>query len=140
MEPGHIGEGIVIKNYSYRDKFGHYVQGKLVRDEFKEQNIKFFGPTILKGPNQDTIEFVEEYLTKERLHKILLRFQGFSVEKAHLIPRLFETVYKELISEELYEFVKGKRNRDINFKTLYAYGIKKIKELKPELFGAIVNS
>ena len=36
-EKGAVGEGIVIKNYDYHNKYGHQTWGKIITSEFKEK-------------------------------------------------------------------------------------------------------
>jgi len=45
------GEGIVIKRYDYKNKYGRTTWAKIVKTEFKIQNQKVFGPTEIKEKN-----------------------------------------------------------------------------------------
>ena len=132
MKPGTFGEGIVIKNLLYKNKFGRLVYGKIVRDEFKEANAKVFGPPKIKGPKQDEIEFTEKFIIRSRIDKLLAKLQ--ELEYKAKIPRFLETLYHEVIEEELYGFV-NRSNKILNFNLLRYLVFKKAKELTPELFG-----
>jgi hypothetical protein len=49
MQDGEIGEGIVIKNYDYVNKWGRVVWAKIVRNEFKERHVKNSGAIVREG-------------------------------------------------------------------------------------------
>lgn len=129
-----LGEGIVIKNYDFINCFGHHAQGKLVRSEFTEENSKVFLPSISKGPTQDEDEFVEKFVIQERTTKLLNKLQGLDIPRKQVIPRYLESLYHEIIQEELYDFVKN-CSRKINFRILRYKVISKGKELAPHLFN-----
>ena len=67
MKDNGIGEGIVIKNYSYKNKYYRVVWAKMVTDEFKEVHRETFG-----GENQE-IESIEQKNSKRFLNKCLYR-------------------------------------------------------------------
>ncbi|MEK6879260.1 MAG: hypothetical protein AABY22_06600, partial [Nanoarchaeota archaeon] len=115
-----------------KNKFGRLVYGKIVRDEFKEANAKVFGPPKIKGPKQDEIEFTEKFIIRSRIDKLLAKLQ--ELEYKAKIPRFLETLYHEVIEEELYGFV-NRSNKILNFNLLRYLVFKKAKELTPELFG-----
>ena len=50
------------------------------------------------------------------------------------IPRLLNTVYYELIREESWNFIKKNKNPIINYKILQKFVIKKVKQIKSNLF------
>ena len=68
-ELGEKGEGVVVKNYSYRDKYGKQLFTKFVSDEFSEmQNVK---KQKIKTDTDVLDEFVNNTVTKARVQKIL---------------------------------------------------------------------
>lgn len=127
-----FGEGVVIKNYNYQNKFHRTTWAKLVLSEFKEENSKAFGPDVL-----GTIS-VEEALVDKLVTKTLVdkEYQKLEVEgwSGKRIPQLLETVYRCLIVEELYDYLKKNIKEPINFKVVKHFVVEKIKVLKPELF------
>jgi hypothetical protein len=129
------GEGIVIKNYNYQNKFGRTVWAKIVANSFKEVHIKTMGPQVkvLNKMTEQTIcdKYVSKHLVDKVYAKIVNEMEGWN---SKYIPRLLQTVYYDLINEETWNFVKEMKNPTINFKTLNTLTIMKIKELKPELF------
>jgi len=129
-----VGEGIVIKNYSYANKYGRVTWAKIVTSEFKEKHCK-------KGvPNVKYKEMVEQaicdkYVTSAVIDKVEAKIvsecDGWS---SKYIPRLLQTVFYDLVREEAWSFVKEHKNPTINFKTLNSLVIQKVKDVKPQLF------
>jgi hypothetical protein len=76
-------------------------------------------------------KYVTITLVEKELAKIKTECDGWS---SKYIPRLLNTVYHCLITEECWNFVKEHKNPTIDFKRLFFFTTNKIKELKPELF------
>lgn len=127
-----FGEGIVIKNYGYQNKFHRTTWAKLVLSEFKEENLKAFGPDVLGTISVEEV-LVDKLVTKTLVNKEYqkLEVEGWSSKR---IPQLLETVYRCLIVEELYDYLKKNIKEPINFKVVKHFVVEKIKVLKPELF------
>ena len=129
------GEGIVIKNYDFRNTFGRTVWAKLVTSEFKEKHIKEMGsPEKTNFLIEDEIAqaFCTKTLVDKTVAKIKLESEGWS---SKLIPRLIETVYHDLIVEDIYEILKKFKSPTINFKVFRNFVIQQIKQHVPELFN-----
>jgi len=129
------GEGIVIKNYDYVNKYGRQTWAKIVTSEFKEKHNKTMGAPVMDGKTlvEDSIisDYCTEALIKKTYGKIKVENDGWS---SNFIPQLLGRVWHDLITEECWNFVKKNKNPTINFKTLlYKMNIK-IKETMPELF------
>lgn len=130
------GEGVVIKNYDWFNRFGRVTWAKVVLDEFKEKNVVAFGPNIVGG------ETVEQKLAADTVTKTLVQKEyqkifvaNEAVWSSRDIPRLLETVYRCVVTEELYDWLKKAKNPDpINFKTLKAQVNIRVKQTMPELF------
>jgi hypothetical protein len=128
------GEGVVIKNYDYTNKYGRQTWAKIVTNEFKaKHHIEMGAPVI-------GCEIVEEkiaakYVTQalvDKVHaKIVNEMDGWS---SKYIPRLINTVWYDVVTEETWNFVKEFKNPKVDFKVLSHYVTAKIKELKKELF------
>jgi hypothetical protein len=129
-----LGEGIVIKNYFYYNKYGRQTWAKLVTSEFKEKHYKEMGAP--EKENKMIEELIAETfctltLIDKTYAKIFSDKDGWSTQ---YIPRLLETVYHDMVVEEIYTILKNNNFPKIDFKTLRIFVIKKIKQLKPELF------
>lgn len=130
-----FGEGIVIKNYEFQNRFGRTVFAKIVSNQFKEKHQREMGPTEKKFKEMVEQKIVDEYVDAhfvgKTYAKIVNECGGWN---SKYIPRLLNTVYYDLVNEELWNVVKKMGNPIINFKTLLGLTIVKIKELRSELF------
>ena len=134
MTDGNVGEGVVRKNYSFYNRYGRQVWGKLVRNEFKEKHKSTFGtPVIELLTVEDKIvaEYVTQTLIDKEYEKIKVSEGGW---QSKFIPRLLQTVYYTLITEESWNFIKQFKNPKIDFKRLQALTTAKVKELRTDIF------
>lgn len=129
-----FGEGIVIKNYDFRNKYGRVVWAKMVRNDFKAK-MQSGDVAHVKSSSIIEKEIADKYVTlalaEKELMKIKLDNNGWN---SRLIPRLLNTVYHCLVKEEAWEFVKEHRNPVIDFRKLYQFSIARTKELLPHIF------
>ena len=130
-----VGEGIVIKNYDFYNKYGRQTWAKIVTSEFKEVHYKAMGcpETEIKMVEQ---EITDQYLTHafvdKEYEKINNKYGGFTSKN---IPELLNTVYHELVCEEMWNIIKDKKNPKVDFKILQRMIIAKVKQIKPDIFG-----
>lgn len=129
MQPGEIGEGIVIKRYGYTNRFGRVTWAKLVRSEFKEQHVKAMGPPVVQGVNT-----VERVIADTVVTKTLVDKERAKIDTTPVQPRLLSTVYHCILTEELADMVKKLKNPTIDFKVLNRLVIEKVKEHARDLF------
>ena len=128
------GEGIVIKNYDWQNRYGRQIWAKMVTNEFKEKHSKTMGvPSIQSLLIEEKI--VEKYCTEAFIEKeyakIVLEEGGWS---SKYIPKLLGKVFHELVREEIWNFVKENKLPTVNFRTLNYLVVEKVKEAKKELF------
>ena len=131
---GH-GEGVVIKRYDFKNKWGRTTWAKLITNTFKDKHIKEMGGAVVntKLLEEELAEtYVTEHLVNKVIDKIRTEKEMFSSSD---IPRLLQTVYHDLVTEELWEILKKYKNPKIDFKTVNSLCIRRVKELKKELFG-----
>lgn len=129
-----IGEGIVIKNYNFVNKFGRTTWAKIVTSEFKEKNLKAMGcPEIITNYVEEKI--VDSLLTKAMIEKeyekIKLENDGWN---SKLIPQLFGRMFYSFVTEEIWNVVKEFKNPTVDFRKLNNFIILKIKKEMQELF------
>ncbi len=129
------GEGIVLKNYAYRNQFGRVIWAKIVRTDFKELHTKTMGPPGVPGKALIEEQITNKYVTQSLINKVYANIVNESEWQSRQIPRLLQTVYYELIKEESWNFVKEFKNPTINYRVLHRFVINKIKSLKPEIFS-----
>ena len=130
-----IGEGIVIKNYDYYNRFKRQTWAKMVCNEFKEKHAKEMGVDVASGKQLVEEAIVDKYcsphLVEKEYAKIVSDTGGW---RSQHIPRLLMTVFYSLVTEECWNFVKEFKQPRVDFKRLNQLSIRKVKELKPEIF------
>lgn len=130
-----VGEGIVIHNYGFYNKYGRQTWAKIVTDEFKKvhksnKEVKGVAPVeLLEGQIVDN--YVTSALVEKEYSKIVTANDGWN---SKLIPMLLSTVYHALITEEMWHIVKKYKNPKIDFKVLQSLCYNKVKQVKSDLF------
>lgn len=133
MRQGEVGEGIVIKNYSYVNRWGRCTWAKMVRNEFKEKHIEAMGPPVLKGESTVEIEVATTYVTEALVRKELAKIVALGEDKP-IQPRLLSTVFHAIITEETWNILSKFKNPTIDFKLLQKHVYAKVKAFAPEYF------
>jgi hypothetical protein len=126
------GEGIVIKNYAFYNKYGRQTWAKIVTSEFKDKHRKEMGVPILETSYIED-KIVNEFLTKACVEKEYAKIAANGWE-SKMIPQLLGVVWHEFIIEETWNFIKKYKNPKIDYKLLQRFVTAKIKEHKKELF------
>lgn len=129
-----VGEGIVIKRYDFKNKYGRTVWAKIVTSEFKEKHYKEMGSPEIKGELTPEVRFVDEYCTEAFIKKEYSKIavDGFNSRK---IPQLLSTVFYSLVCEHTWDFVKKHKFPRLDFKRANMLCVEKIKLTLPELFN-----
>ncbi|WEG18607.1 RNA ligase family protein [Alkalihalophilus pseudofirmus] len=113
---GDVGEGVVVKNYNYRDKYNNQVFTKIVTKEFQEKaGVK--NPKVATANKDSFDQFLDTYMTKPRVEKILHKMvdeqileEDYAIEDMGLILKnAGSRVYDDLIKEELDSLLKQLR-------------------------------
>lgn len=133
-DPTCIGEGVVIKNYSWVNRNRRQTWAKLITTEFKDKHVAEMGGSESGGVcNEEKIvdHCVTEALVRKEHAKILVRNNGWSSKD---IPTLLFNVFYCLFHEELWDALKLINHGSVNFKALKTFTILKIKKTMPELF------
>lgn len=130
------GEGLVVKNYNFVNKYGRQVYAKMVTKEFKEMNARVFGGPIPREAIEMKIASV--YCTLERVAKILGKIEDSKGEKPNIedMGRLLGTVYNDIITEEMWTILKKFKNPTIDFHKLQ----REITELAKNHFLGILQT
>jgi len=130
-----VGEGIVIKNYDFKNKYGRQTWAKIVTSEFKEKHTKEMGSSEIKGKKMIEYEIAKEYVTEALCEKVKAKIEyendGFSSKD---IPRLLNTVYYDIIKEESWNFVKKFKNPTLDFNKIQHFVFAEVKLKLPILF------
>ena len=129
------GEGVVIKNYEFTNRFGRQTWAKIVTSEFKDKHHKEMGAPITSGTDHVEEKIVDEFLTKSLVEKIISKIEnecdGWS---SKYISRLLHTAFYDLVREHTWDYIKKYKNPKVDYKTLMRFSSIKVKQLKPELF------
>jgi hypothetical protein len=127
------GEGVVIKNYAYRNMFGRRTWAKVVRQEFKDNNAKLFPTREIKEKLTVEVAIVDKFVSKTLVEKeyAKIAIDGWQTK---FIPKLIHTVYYCVVTEEMWAILKEFKNPIIDFKQLQNLTVKRVKELMPNLF------
>lgn len=129
-----LGEGIVIKNYGFYNKWNRQVWAKLVTNEFKEKHQKEMG-----APKHAAGVFIEEAIADKHCTPAFIRKEYAKMVldspwQSRRIPELLGRIYHTLIVEESWNFVKENKNPTINFQTLQQMVNINIKAELKEIF------
>jgi len=129
-----IGEGVVIKNYDYVNKYGRTIWAKVVTNSFKEKNIKEMGGTdkVFKSSIEQNI--ISKHITPHFVDKTFNKIKDENDWSSEKIPYLINLCYHDLVKEEMWDIIKKNKNPTINYKILHRLMISEIKRIKPELF------
>ena len=127
------GEGVVLKNYSYQNRYGRTTWAKIVRAEFREIHAKVMGAAELNGKRMVEETITEKWCTEAVIEKEYAKIAADGWQSKY-IPRLFGAIYHDIVDSETWNIVKELKQPTINYKTLNHFVIEKIKQVKPELF------
>lgn len=125
-----VGEGIVIKNYEFKNKYGRNSFAKIVTSEFKEKHSKVMGATDIKGKKMIEEQIAKEFVTTALVDKVYAKIENDKGFNSRSIPQLLHTVFYDVVKEESWNFVKKYKNPSINFKTLQHFVFIEVKKKK----------
>ncbi len=136
---GTIGEGVVIKNPGFINKFGDIQYGKIVTQAFKEDNALVFGGNNKHSDTYWEIFIMNKYMTLERVQKIMHKIQPMIDEPLGLqhTPRIAGASYHDMMTEEIWEIAK--KVGTIDFKALSRLVQKKAAQIYKEIITGDVS-
>lgn len=115
-----VGEGVVIKNYDYRDAWGNMQMAKIVLDEWRERQRKNRQMTQPQGV--ETM-FCDEVVTSAFLDKCRSKVADkfgtdFDTKDKRHMGMFMSLIVTDAITEDTYDFVKRNRFPTIDFNEL----------------------
>lgn len=112
---GEKGEGIVLRNHEFRDKFGNHNHAKIVTQDFKESNAVTFGGNNKHSDTYWEMWIINKYINASRVRKIIHKLEPElgKLELQHT-PRVANTVYHDVLTEEIWEIAKNAGHVDFN--------------------------
>ena len=134
---GPRGEGVVIKNPTFTNRWGDKCHAKLVTNKFAEDNGLLFNTNNRAADNYNEMYIVNKWLQRPRVDKICNKIQSGIDEPLDLkhIPRITNTIFYDMITEEAWEIAK--LNKTIDYKVLRNLAMKKAKLLYMEKLNAL---
>lgn len=135
QENSGFGEGVVIKQYGWVNRFGQTTWAKLITNTFKDKHIQEMGGSVITNKMVEE-SIVEENVDRHLVDKIVAKIRNEAgAFGARDIPRLLHTAYHDLVTECLWDALKKHKSPKIDFKTLNHFCVARVKALMPELFG-----
>ena len=130
---GTFGEGIVIKNYDFVNKYGRTTWAKIVRSEARTA-IKLHKPIQGNCIEADIVDaFVTSPFVEKEFAKIVNDNGGRFENK--LINRFLGVLWYTFITEEMFNILRKFKNVTIDFKMLHDLTIKRVKDIKADIFN-----
>lgn len=130
-----VGEGVVIKNYNFYNQYGRQTWAKIVTSEFKEKHTKTMGCPEINNEYIVEEKIINNFCTSAFIEK---EFSKLVNEKGEWnnrnIPEFLGRIWYEFVKEEIWNFVKEYKNPTVNFKLLNNLLIRKVKEVKRDIF------
>lgn len=138
-ELGKDGEGIVIKNFDFVNKFGDLQYAKIVTQKFKELNGVTFGGNNKHSDTYNEMYVVNKYMTLPRVQKIMNKIQPTIDERLDMkhIPRIMESAYHDMLTEEVWDIQK--KSRKIDFGALQRLCYAKAKQIFIDIINDSVS-
>lgn len=122
---GDKGEGVVLKNPGFINRFGNRCYAKIVTQSFKEDNATVFG-----GNNKHSETYWEQYVVNKyleiaRVKKVMQKMEAKLDEKLDLkhTPIIANASYHDMLTEEIWDIQK--KVLQINFSDLKRLSLKK---------------
>ena len=136
---GPKGEGVVLKNLAFRNKFGDLRYAKLVTQEFKEDNGITFGGNNKNSDAYNEMYCVQKYMTLERIQKVMNKLQPLVDKKLGMehTSRIIETAYHDMFTEEIWTI--SKKFDLINFRKLGLLATRKAAKIYHDLLAGHIS-
>lgn len=133
------GEGVVIKNPTFKNKFGDAVYGKLVHEKFKESNAIVFGGNNKNSDAYNEMYIVNKYCTLGRVQKIMQKLQNTTEERLDMkhTPQVAGSCYHDMITEEIWDIIK--KIKEIDFARLQRLSYKKYIQIYHDVLNNSVS-
>lgn len=135
---GDRGEGIVIKNFGFKNEFGDMPYAKVVTENFKEDNGVIFGGNNKHSETYWEIYIMNKYMTLGRVQKLMHKAESEhgKLDMKH-IPMIMGMCYHDLLQEEIWEIQK--KVPAIDFKVLKRVCDKKSRQIFIEVLTGDIS-
>lgn len=128
-----VGEGVVVKNYSYLSRFGNYEEGKIVRAEFKERKGQKSNKSIAENSNIEQA-IVDDLVSSSDIQKCINKVsdilgEEFSKSNGKMVGMVMEMAFSDLISEEANVIAKKYGKYPIVFNDVKKFVYAKVRSV-----------
>lgn len=119
----HAGEGMVIRNPNFRNKWGNYVIAKFVRDEYLQRKAQKENKSISKRFDCEQ-EIIDYYVTDAELAKakakiiLALGLEEFDKKNGKCVGMFLNLVFNDAVLAEIADICKRWKRPVINFQEL----------------------
>jgi len=136
---GDRGEGVVLKNMEFVNQFGDFCYAKIVTQSFKEDNAITFGGNNKHSDTYWEMYVVNKYVALPRVKKIMEKTQPLVDHRLDMkdIPRITNSVYHDLITEEAWEIVQ--KVPKLDFKKLKGLVMRKAKQVYVDILNDSIS-
>lgn len=136
---GKFGEGVVLKNPSFINKFGEGQYAKVVTQKFKEDNALVFGGNNKHSDTYWEMYIVNKYMTAERIEKLMHKLEPVIEGKLGFehTPRIAGSAFHDMMTEEIWDICKkvGK----VDFKELNRLAQRKAVQIYKDILSGDVS-
>jgi hypothetical protein len=129
-------EGIVIKNYAFKNTHGRTTWGKIVSADFKEKHKLAMGASKRDAPE---MRFIANYLTDAEILKTIHKIADDRAESPrvqHMAELLGRTWY-DIFKDNLWDFVKNERVGAFDFRSARELATRKVRETALAFYNGI---
>lgn len=132
---GAKGEGVVLRNPDFINKWGDRNLAKVVTQEFKEDSAIVFGGNNKHSETYFEMKMVNQCMTIARIKKIMSKLQSENEKRlgAEQTGRIIQTAYHDMFEEEMWNFVK--KHSPIDFRNLQKLACRKAARIYHDILN-----
>ena len=128
-----VGEGIVIKNYNYRNPYGRITWAKVLTEDFLADKREGRGRKRVAQESGESMErniiklMTVDHVLKEKAK--IMENRGSTTWEQRFIPELLNRAFNEFFRDNWETILKKFHNPTIDFKTLKRYSDEFVKSI-----------
>lgn len=123
-----LGEGIVIKNYNYKNRYGRTTWAKVLTEDFKNSKQHLRSANKVEKVEYPVEHKIIQMLTVEHIYKEYSKLQELKGEwSSKYIPELLNRVFMEFWKDNWEIILNKHRMPTINFRILKTLSDKQVK-------------
>lgn len=136
---GQNGEGVVLKNFDFVNKFGDTEYAKIVTEKFKEDNAITFGGNNRHSETYWEMFCVNKYISLSRVEKIMNKIQPLIEHKLGIedTARIIHTVYHDFWIEKCWKIQKEVPS--LNFRKLSQLSCRKAAQIYHDILNNSIS-